>query len=49
MDAKPMRDRAETASRYDLVAQILHWVMAAILVYLIFFSHFEELPDHTVE
>ncbi|MEO1241866.1 MAG: cytochrome b [Pseudomonadota bacterium] len=49
MDVRPMRDRAKTASRYDLVAQMLHWTMAAILVYLIFFSHFEELPNHIVE
>ncbi len=34
-----------TLARYDAVAQALHWLMAAILIYLIFFSHFEELPD----
>ena len=32
-------------ARYNLVAQGLHWLMAAILIYLILFSSFEEVPD----
>ncbi len=35
--------------KYDLVAQFLHWSMTLILLYLIFFSHFEELPDAVME
>ncbi len=34
--------------RYDIVAQLLHWSMALILVYLIFFSHFEDLADEVM-
>lgn len=37
------------AERYDLVAQCLHWIMALILVYLIFTSSFEEVPDSVME
>jgi cytochrome b561 len=32
-------------SRYHIVSQLLHWLMAAILLYLIVFSSFEEATD----
>lgn len=32
-------------ARYNFVAQLLHWLMAAILIYLILFSSFEEVSD----
>lgn len=35
--------------KYDLVAQFLHWSMTLILLYLIFFSQFEEIPDAVME
>jgi len=34
-----------TPEKYDIVAQLLHWSMAIMLLYLIFFSHFEEISD----
>ncbi len=36
-------------ARYDLVAQLLHWAMAGILLYLVFFSEFEEVTDAVME
>lgn len=36
-------------TRYDLVAQLLHWAMAGILLYLIFFSQYEDVPDAVME
>lgn len=41
--------KAPIVERYDLVAQFLHWTMAIILIYLIFSSSFESVPDATVE
>ena len=38
-----------TPKRYNLVAQALHWVMAVLLIYLIFFSQYEEVPDALME
>ncbi len=40
-----LTNHSETSKKYDLIAQFLHWSMALILVYLIFFSHFEDLAD----
>lgn len=41
-----MSDRSKSSpDRYDLVAQGLHWGMAAILLYLVFSSGFEDVPD----
>ena len=38
-------NQAVTPQRYDAVAQILHWVMALILLYQIFFSEFEHMTS----
>lgn len=38
-----------TPKRYNIVTQALHWMMAGLLVYLIFFSQFEEVPDASME
>ncbi len=38
-----------TPKRYNTVAQLLHWTMAVLLVYLIFFSQYEEVPDLLME
>lgn len=38
-----------TLERYDFVAQMLHWVMAGLLLYLLFLSHFETVPDTIME
>lgn len=35
--------------KYDAIAQLLHWCMAAILGYLMFFSHFENIPDRLIQ
>lgn len=37
-----------TAQKYTLSLQLLHWVMAGVLVYLLFFSEFEDLPGEEV-
>ena len=41
--------KAPIVNRYDLVAQFLHWAMALILIYLIFSSSSENVPDATME
>ena len=38
-----------TPKRYNTVAQALHWTMAALLIYLIFFSQYEEVSDALME
>lgn len=38
-----------TVERYNLVAQLLHWVMALILVYLIFSSSYHHTSDIVME
>lgn len=42
---KADKGQRTSPARYHLVSQVLHWVMAAILIYLIFFSSFEEASD----
>lgn len=38
-------DNPVSSRPYDIISMLLHWVMAFIIVYLIFFSEFEELDD----
>lgn len=42
------RDNTPPA-KYDAVAQLLHWSMAIMLAYLIFFSQFEAMPEVLVK
>ncbi len=38
-------DNSVSSRPYDIISMLLHWVMAFIIVYLIFFSEFEALDD----
>lgn len=45
----PLMSQSPAAQRYDWLAQVLHWAMAAILVYLIVTGSFEDVPDNVME